>query len=504
MAEIVHAKLNQHFKESVPDSFAPVYLVYGEEFIYEQAVRTIVDAMLPDPSRQRLQHEIHNAQEGAGLGEIIEKLNTYSFFSGRNIIEFRTPSIFVNKFDPGKLIQRIQKAHKTMDAAQARRLYLELLGRLRLDPEAITPETLHEKLGIDPATFGDAAWLIAINADCLKNNLVAPELSADIEILQRAVEKGFPKNKHLIIVTDTADKRTGLYLAIRKTGVIVECTIPKGTRKADRDEQKRIFSQHASRITQQYKKIIEPAAFDAMLDLIGFDLRVFASNLEKLIDYARDRDRITARDVRAVIHPLRDDPVYELTGAIADRNTGKALPVLFSLLSSGIHELQIIMAVTNQVRRLLLIRSFMESDLGRVWHPGVTYDRFQSDVLPAARQYDDLLAAKRAHSFQPDAGGYEDGEREGDTDGSGEEETPAGKNPDKLPEDLCIARKKEHPYAVYSLFLKAKNFHTRELVTAFSALNQADVALKTVGQSPKAVLEFLIIGICGINSDASK
>lgn len=503
MAEIIHTKLNQHFKESAPDFFAPVYLVYGDEFIYEQAARTIVNAMLPDPSRQRLQHEIHNAQDGAGLGEIIEQLNTYSFFSGRNVVEFRTPSLFVNRFDPGKLIQRIQKAHETMDAALARRLYLELLGRLRLDPEVINPETLHEKLGIDPATFGDAAWLISINADCLKNNLVAPELSADIEILQRAVEKGFPKNKHLIIVSDTADKRTGLYRAIRKTGVIVECTIPKGTRKADRDEQRRIFSQHAGRITQQYKKKIEPVALDTMLDLIGFDLRVFTSNLEKLIDYTRDRDRITARDVRAVIHPLRDDPVYELTGAISDRNNGKALSVLFSLLSSGIHELQIIMAVTNQVRRLLLIRSFMESDLGRVWHPGVAYDRFQSDVLPAVRQYDDLLAAKWTHSPQPDADGQEDVEKEGDMDGAGKE-APAGKNPDKLPEDLCIVRKKEHPYAVYSLFLKAKNFHTRELVAAFRALNRADVALKTAGQSPKAVLESLIIGICGINSDASK
>jgi DNA polymerase-3 subunit delta len=500
MVEISHTNLDRHFKESPPDSYASVYLVYGEEFFYEQAARTIVDAMLPDPSQQRLQHEIYNAQDGANLGEIIEQLNTYSFFPGRNVIEFRTPSLFVNKFDPGKLIQRIQKAHETMDAAQARRLYLELLGRLRINPESITSETLHEKLGIDPAVSGDAAWLMTINADCQNNNLVAPELSVDIETLQRAVEKGFPANKHLIIVTDTADKRTGLYRAIRKIGMIVECTIPKGTRKADRDEQRRIFTQHAGRIAQQYKKTIEPAAFDALLDLIGFDLRLFTSNLEKLIDYASDRDRITTRDVRAVINPLRDDPVYELTGAVADRKTAKALSIMFSLLSSGIHELQIIMAVTNQVRRLLLIRSFMESDLGRIWHPGISFDRFQSDVLPAARQYDDLLAAKSSHSPQPD-NRREDGKREGDGYGKN---VSAGTAPGKLPEDLCVARKKEHPYAVYNLFLKAKNFHTRELAAAFCALNRADVALKTAGQSSKAILESLIIGICGINSGASK
>lgn len=493
MPEINHNKLSQHLKESGDDSFAAVYLIHGEEFIYEQAAKTLVEAILPDFSKHRLQHEIHNAQD-TSLAEIIEHLNTYSFFSGKNVIEFRNSSLFATRIEPGKLIQRIQKAHETSDAALARQRYLELLGRLRVAPEEITAAALYEKLGIDPAFFGDPAWLLAINEDCVKNGLAAAEFSADAEILQRAIEKGFPKNKHLLIVADTVDKRTGLYRVISKTGVIVDCTIPRGTRKADRDEQRRIFLQHAGRITKKHAKTIDTTAVDAMLEMTGFDLRLFTANLEKLIDYARDRKNITIANVRAVLNPMREDPVYELTGAIADRDTGKALFVLFSLLASGAHELQIIMAVTNQVRRLLLIRSFMESGFGRASQSRVSYDQFQRDILPAARQYDDDIAAKQASFAVQERKLPED-----DAAAAPDEKAPAGKNAGLLPDDVCVFRKKEHPYAAYSLFLKAGNFNTHELISAFLALNRADVALKTSGRSPRAILEDLIIGICGIS-----
>jgi len=505
MAEISHTKLDQHFKESAKDGFAPVYLIYGEDFIYEQAAKAIVAAILPDSSKHRFQHEIHNIQDG-GLADAIEHLNTYSIFSSQTVVEFRHPMLFANRFDAGKMVQRIQKAYETLDAAQARRRYLELLGRLRIDPEEITAKTLHEKLGVDPSSFGDPAWLLGINEDCIRNGLSAPELSSDMEIMQRAVEKGFPKNKHLLIVTDTADKRTGLFRAIRKTGVIVDCTIPKGTRKAERDEQRRIFLQHAASITREHGKTMDSAAFDAIINMTGFDLRLFNSDLHKLIDYARDRENITVADVRSVLNSMREDPVYEMTGAVADRNLGKALSVLFSLLAAGTHELQIIMALTNQVRRLLLIRSFLESGPGNAWHPGISYDQFQRSIMPAARQYDEQLATTREALAQSgrekdadETNDETDDEKNKDKSGNtAMRKASAGKSPGQLPDELCVIRKKEHPYAAYSLFSRAANFKTRELTAAFSELNRADVALKTTGQSSRAVLESLIIGVCGI------
>jgi DNA polymerase III subunit delta len=493
MPEIKHKQLNQHLAEFRGSGFPRVWLMYGEEFLYEQAARSVVEAVLPDASRHRLQHEIHHADEG-GLAELIEHLTTYSFFSESNVLEFRHPSLFTARFEPGKLIQRIQKAHENSEAALARRRYLELLGRLRIDPEEITASTINEKLAIDVTACGDVSWLLAINEDCVKNRLTAPEFSTDMEILVRVVEKGFPGNKHLLIITDAADKRTGLYRVIRKTGVIVDCTIPKGTRKADRDEQRHIFLQHAGTIAEKSGKTLDVGAFDVMIEMIGFDLRLFTADLEKLIHYVQERQQITAADVRAVLNPTREDPVYELTGAIADRNLSKALSVMSSLLASGIHELQIIMAITNLIRRLLLIRSFLENCPLTLRLQKISYDQFQRDILPAALQYDMSVAARLSTTPGPGRDVPEEGSMS-------EEFTDAGKTPLEapgalLPEDVVIFKKKEHPYAAYSLFLKALRFTTPELTAAFYALNRADVALKTGRRSSRAILENLVIGIC--------
>jgi hypothetical protein len=126
--------------------------------------------------------------------------------------------------------------------------------------------------------------------------------------------------------------------------------------------------------------------------------------------------------------------------------------------------------------------------------------------MQAARQYDEQLATTRGALAHP---GREDDadEKNDETDDEINEDesgntamrkTSAGKSPGQLPDELCVIRKKEHPYAAYSLFSRAANFKTRELTAAFVELNRADVALKTTGQSSRAVLESLIIGICGI------
>ena len=75
-------------------------------------------------------------------------------------------------------------------------------------------------------------------------------------------------------------------------------------------------------------------------EMTGFDLRTFSGNLEKLVDYVGARQEITAADVEAVLNRTRQDPIYELTGALADRNPEQALFFLDSLLADGMFSLQ--------------------------------------------------------------------------------------------------------------------------------------------------------------------
>ena len=55
-------------------------------------------------------------------------------------------------------------------------------------------------------------------AYCEQKELAIPEPADESVALQKAIEKGFPKNNHLLITTDVVDKRRSLYKAIKGPG----------------------------------------------------------------------------------------------------------------------------------------------------------------------------------------------------------------------------------------------------------------------------------------------
>ncbi len=105
-----------------------------------------------------------------------------------------------------------------------------------------------------------------------------------------------------------------------------------------------------------------------------------------------DRKKITQDDVENVLKRTKKDPIYEFTNAISDRNVEKSLFFLDSLLSDNLHPLQLLAAITNQIRKLLIARGFIESAHGRSWHSGIQYGQFKSSIMPAVQIYDrDIL-----------------------------------------------------------------------------------------------------------------
>jgi DNA polymerase III subunit delta len=484
MPEIHHQSLLQFLKEIDSKSFAPVFLIYGEDFLYEQTVKHIVDAIIPDISKQRIGHEIIRHQESSQIIDIIEKLNTYAFFNQKKIIELRDSNIFVSTRNQGKLISKIKKAYDNSDMNQATKYYLELLGRLDIDLNEICDENIISLLGIESDEFQDIKWLLAITVEAQQNSQVAAPSMNDSGLLEKALHAGFPRNNHLIISTDTVDKRSSLYQAIKKIGVIIDCTVSKGSRKADKDIQRQTLVDYMNRELKKYRKEMDSDAFELFYEKIGFDIRNFAGCLEKVMQYVGDRKTIHLRDVEAVSHPVRQDPIYELTGAISERNTEKSIYYLSSLLDSRHHPLQILTAMTNQIRRLLIIKGFLKNLSGNIWRKGIRFDEFQNDLIPLMRKFDEALLSyleKCGHAYWEKS----------------ESESASSKK--SISSDLLLLKKDQHPYAVYILFNKTDKFSEKELSKALMDLSQADAAMKTTGQRPKSILEEMIIKICRSN-----
>jgi DNA polymerase-3 subunit delta len=291
-----------------------------------------------------------------------------------------------------------------------------------------------------------------------------------------------------MITTDGVDRRQSLYKLIRDTGVVVDCSVPKGNRRADRQAQQKVLIDTMHATLKPRGKTMDRNAFEALCEQTGFDLRTFASNLEILAHFVGTRAEITAEDVASTLQRTRQDPIYELTNAVSDRSLETALFFLTSLLEADAHPLQILAALTNQCRRLLLARDFADSAHGQAWFEECTYHQFRAQVVPAMVAYDQQLleeVGRWQRQLMP-------GPRPAEGKSGRSRKTQA-----KQKGDLLLAQNPKNAYPLYLLMRKTTRFTRHDLLRAHIDLLDSDRYLKSSTQDPKMVLERLVVRLCG-------
>ncbi|MBW1649358.1 MAG: DNA polymerase III subunit delta [Deltaproteobacteria bacterium] len=285
-------------------------------------------------------------------------------------------------------------------------------------------------------------------------------------ILTDFIAKGFCKGNHFIITAETIDKRKKLFKAINNAGVIIDCFISKGTNYADKKIQDQTLLDVADNILSNMGKKLTKEAYKNLYGLTGFDLATFSDHLKKLIIFTADKAEITAADVKALVNRTKKDPIYELTNAISEKDVKSALFYIDSLLNSGFHTLQILMAIINQVRKLLIVKNFIQENK-TVWKTGLTYNQFQKSVMPAITDYDQKLY-QAFLQIDPNT-------------------------EDKKKSSLSIAQNRAYP--AYQIFMKSDNFTIEELIKAFEYLTGLDFNLKSRSSNPKIMLQQTIISL---------
>lgn len=465
-------------------AFAPVYLIHGEELLYKKAHDALVAALLPGDLRK------HNFESVAGdndnISDVLNRMNTYSLLAGTKVVSFQDARVFDTQQHKDKLLEKAKAAFDNRDMRKAAHYFLSVMAR-----SGLTFEDLHSDdrgLSLLLESTADAEWLEKIILHCKENEMPVPADKDYSKQLQDAIQKGFPQNNHLIITTDLVDQRRTLFAALKEHGVVVDCSVPKGNRQADRQVQEEVVRERMNGILAAARKRMDPRAFSALFEMTGFDLRTFSGNLEKLVLYVGNRETITPEDVTATLDRTREDPVYELTGAVSDKNIEKALFYLDAILAKGGHPLQILAGLVNHFRKVLLAKAFVESPHGRVWRAGISFNQFKTDVVPVIKAYDAQLL-EMTESWATLA----EEDLAAEPPGAGKKKKKKKKN---AAADLLIAPNPNNPYPIYLLLKKTDLFTMAALVSAYARLGQIDVQLKSTGQNPRILLERLIVDIC--------
>ena len=488
MPEINYKELNTHIRSAEKEGFSRLYLIHGEELMCKTAFEELLNALLPESSSERSLNYDPVDGTSENIFNAVERANTFSFMSGRKVVAFLDSKIFYSKDNEKSLLEKAKEAHAQEDLKKAARYFTGLMSLLKLSFDDVGKENRSKSLKID-AGESDNSWIDDITAYCIGNGIGISGEEDNASFFQKAVEKGFPKGNHLIVTAELVDKRLSLYKAVNKNGMIIDCQIPKGDSRNDKAIQESVLLERMNAVLLKNDKTMDKAAYHAMFEMTGFDLRTFLNNLEKLISFTGKRKRITVEDVESVLKRTRLDPIYELTNAVADRNLADSLFFLDSLLASEIHPLQALSALINQFRKIICIKGFIGSRYGKAWDPGFSYPRFTSATVPAIEEYDNALLKEiegrdRFLSDDESPGKSED------------EKKKPSKKKSRTVTDILIAKNSKSSYPVWQLLKKSEKFEKEDLISIFESLKDADLELKSSGRIPKLVIENVIFHIC--------
>ena len=478
MAEINHNQLADHLKKDSGASLPSVFLIHGQEMLVEQAAEVLVEKLLDGASRDLCCETVDGSVEK--ITDVLARLNTFSLLGGPKIVVLRQTRLFEPRGSHQRLVEQIVEAGNNEDLHQAAKSLIGLCGHLEIDPEALLQsDSRPEQLTMlyENLSPGDVVKMVRY---ALEQGWRPTGADDQAESLLQAVAKGFAERHHLVItVAVKVPKNLKIFKSLRDHGWIIDCSVPLGERRSDRLAQEGVLRQALETSLAAAGKRLQTGLFDTLCRLTGFDLRTFVQNLEKLIDYTGERTEITADDVHKVLRRTKSDPIFELTSAVADRNTVQSVFFAHTLLKSNWYPLQILSALVNQIRRLLVAKDFATSDQGKSWAAGMSYQQFQRSVMPAVQAFDNHIretAAKWQSSIGEDAKPKTGGSKAGT--------------------DITLAANPNNPYPVYQTLLKSEKYTRQELVNAMILLSRTDMRLKSTGQDAGLVLKKTIMDIC--------
>ncbi len=448
--EISHKDLSKLLAEIRKGKVVPVYLLYGDEFLCKSAFKSLLDALV-SPDNQALNYEVIDGTS-ENVYEIIERLNTFPLIPSAKVIAVHGTKIFYSSVAVDDLLSKSRDAFERQDLKESARYLLKMLSVEGMSLDDVKDgnwrQVADKKLRESFNKHAGETWLDQVFAHCVQEKMTVPAHQDDAEVLNDSILAGHPKTNHLVLITDFVDKRRKLYKTIKKSGVVIDCSVPTGERVADKRRQQDALKAHMKEALIRAGKTMAHGGFEALLEKIGPNIRSFSNELDKLIAYMGDRKEILPSDIEAISKRTKQDPIYEMTNAIAERDTHRALFFLDSLLKNNFFPLQVLAAATNQIRKLILAKDVIHGRHGSGWRQDISYAAFQKMILPELEK----------------------------------------REPDFLTSNA-------HPFAIYMTLKQSDNYTVEDLIGALEVLLDADIRLKRSGQDAKIVLEQAILRI---------
>jgi DNA polymerase III subunit delta len=420
-----------------------VMLVFGDDYQVQDACRAIVNLLIPADGRA-LNLERYDGTS-ASWEQIEASLATPPFLAGKKVLWIEKAPYFLSREQKGELGAKVLQLWNEGQRDEASRLLVDWLIF-----EGWTQPRWEE---LDAASLADLAATLAGDDQesremaeaaliyCRTKGLeLRQQRGAEGHRLEELMEHGLPPWSFLLMTAFQVDRRTRLYKRLEEIGGVLGLV-------AERDRSGKVSREALMEFANQQLrgagKTIEPRAREMILARASQELRSLNQELEKLLLYVGDRPSIGFHDVEIMVADRGEGWVFDLTRAIASRDTVASLAQLSRLLAQGEHPLKLLATLAAEMRKLISARQLMDTELRGMWRRGMSYEQFQNSVL----KKDGPLLTR-------------------------------------------------NPYADYMCFQRADRFSLDELALHMRRIFETDLRLKSSGSPPRLALERLILGMC--------
>jgi len=435
----------------------PVYLLFGDELLTRQGAQKLVNQLIPEAEQT---FGVEMLTEDAEIATLSLRLRTVPLLGGMKVVVAHDSKAFVSKQSVGQVFRKSFEAWQDEDAARAIRLWLQGLGtagqdRTFLERAArgeLDEAAWRDVLGIVPDPEAEA-WAQAVAAQALTEGAAIPSgTGTAAQVYEDILKRGIPDMAVLIVTAEVVDQRRALFKRIAEIGAVLDCSV-RANRAGETQMRPELARAKIRELVAMAEKTIDQQTVEWIIERTGFSMRALSSEVEKILLFVGDRPSVQVADAVAVLSNARGSGMFDLTNAIDERDTPRALRALRGLLAQREAEQALLGLVATEIRQLLVARCAIDGRLEGVFDTAVSYPAFQSRVLSrlAAPGPDNGAAAKLSAM---------------------------------------------HPFRAYNLLRGGARYRQAELLKALHGIHAMDVAGKTAGALDALRLETLVLDLC--------
>ncbi|MDO4554707.1 MAG: DNA polymerase III subunit delta [Lachnospiraceae bacterium] len=162
--------------------------------------------------------------------------------------------------------------------------------------------------------------------------------------------KELPETTIIVMVEQEVDKRNKIYKYIKTNGYICECTPP---------DEKTLMNWCGALLAKRGKKILK-SDLSYLLAVTSTNMNQLKNELDKLADYAGERDVIKREDIDTIVTVEITNQIFDMISAIARKEQKKAMELYNHLLTLREPPMRILFLIARQFQLMLQIKDMKE------------------------------------------------------------------------------------------------------------------------------------------------